>query len=495
MPNDKRDEHLSVSSGNTGAETHVRLETNNLMGSFAMTCCLTIITGFLYASSAAAAEEGQTVLALDLYTGGKIEGWVVDHNDHGVVLVNQNTPYVVAWKEVTPDCAVGSRFKIVAAARGGRDHVTADDYLQLGLYALSRHKNARATALFRSAEELDPDLADGVRQAIAEYRRKQSEPTNIAAAPLTRRDDSEPVSSVADGEAIDPAGASGDLLGDAGALAATPDEVRARVTDIYHTFGRKVQEVLGERVKLVETDHFLIWTDWPAPFHERLVHSCETMYAALCRVFGISTAEQVFLAKCPLFCFESKARFLRFARSFDGFDGKEAIGYTRSIERNGHVHVVLLRRGRAEEDFERFEYTLVHEGTHAFLHRLYSPRLIPNWVNEGLAEFMSDQVLGERCPARGNAELLAAQYVRHDWPVAPLLASVEPIGVHQYAIAHSLIAFLAGMKEGSLRGMIRRLKAGDGFAEALSAEFGGMTVSQFEHRWRERARKGAEGGI
>lgn len=463
------------------------------MNSSAMIRRLTFITGFLCVS--AAAGEKQTILALDLYTGGRIEGWVVDHNEHGVVLVNQNTPYVLAWSEVTPACAVGSRFKVLAAARGGRDRVTADDYFEIGLYALARNKNAKGTALFRSAVRLRPDLADNVRRAIAQYRKKQSGLSKVGAAPLPRSDEAEPGGTIENGEAHKLTGAFGDLLAEAGALAATPDEVRAQVTDIYHTFGRKVQEVLGERVRLVETDHFLIWTDWPASFHERLANSCETMYAALCRVFGISTTEPVFLAKCPLFCFESKARFLRFARSFDGYDGREAIGYTRSIERNGHSHIVLLRRGRAPEDFERFEYTLVHEGTHAFLHRLYAPRHIPHWINEGVAEFMSDLVLGARCPAKGNADLLAAQYVRHDWPVAPLLAGVEPIGVHQYAIAHSLVTHLAGMKEGTLRGIIKRLKAGDGFPEALSAEFGELTVSQFEHRWRERVRQAAEDGV
>ena len=93
----------------------------------------------------------------------------------------------------------------------------------------------------------------------------------------------------------------------------TPESTRAKVLDIYRGFGRKAQEVLGKRVAAIESEHFLIWTDWSKTDRTRLVALCEAMYAAMCRQFGISTTAPVFLAKCPVFCFESKARFLKFA--------------------------------------------------------------------------------------------------------------------------------------------------------------------------------------
>ncbi|MCH7982093.1 MAG: hypothetical protein IID59_11375, partial [Proteobacteria bacterium] len=57
--------------------------------------------------------------------------------------------------------------------------------------------------------------------------------------------------------------------------------VRARVLDAYRLFGEKVQEVMGKDVKLIETDHFLIWTDFEARDRERLALWCEAMYSAL----------------------------------------------------------------------------------------------------------------------------------------------------------------------------------------------------------------------
>ena len=441
--------------------------------------CLTVLP-----PSPAAAQSTTALVRLKLVTGGRIEGGVLDHNEHGLVVVADNTPFVLAWIDIEAISSVAAKFAIIEAARGGRDKVTAGDYFDLGLYALTRNHSERASTLFRAAKRLDPSLAEEVRRALTNSRKRGARVTRSRAAAPSPTGQTE----------LDPEGANGlaeqieDALHDRGArepmIARTPQHIRDQVMKIYRTFGKTVQEVLGKRVVAIETDHFLIWTDWPKFDHETLTELCEAMYSALCREFGISTTAPVFLAKCPLFCFESKARFLKFARTFDGYDGKEAIGYTRSIERNGHVHMALMRQGRTEEDFDRFACTLVHEGTHAFVHRLYTPRLIPNWVNEGLAELMAEKVLKDRCPTAEKAQLLAAQYIQFDWPVKNLVRSAGPIDVHQYAIAHSLIAYLASRGEKGLRGFIHRLKDGDAVAAALAGQYDGLTLDGLEQGWR-----------
>ncbi|MBU0717913.1 MAG: hypothetical protein KJ749_06660, partial [Planctomycetes bacterium] len=268
---------------------------------------------------------------------------------------------------------------------------------------------------------------------------------------------------------------------------------------VYKNFGNAVREALGRDVTLVETDHFLIWTDWHPRNRPRLAQWGEAMYTALSRQFELDPSEQVFLAKCPIFCFRNKARFLKFARKFDGQDVKSSIGYTRSIERNGHVHVALYRRGSTEADFDRFAGTLVHEGTHAFVHRLYSTRLIPNWINEGLADAVAEQVLGDSCPNAENAALLARQYVRYDWPIEGLLHSVGPIEIHQYALAHSVVAYLQSQGAKQFAEFIRSLKEGNSVSFALAAVYDGMTLAHLEARWRASVRaaqqQGTQGGL
>ncbi|RME40321.1 MAG: hypothetical protein D6788_03580 [Planctomycetota bacterium] len=264
---------------------------------------------------------------------------------------------------------------------------------------------------------------------------------------------------------------------------------RTAVADVYRRFGERVREVLGKRITLVESPHFLIWTDWSARDRGRLPDWCEAMYAALCRQFGIDPTEPVFPAGCPLFCFESEKRFRRFAREFDGYGGLDAVGYTRSIPENGHVHVVLLRKGRTPEDFDRFACTLVHEGTHAFLHRLFTTRLIPHWVNEGIAEMMTERVLGDRCPAGEKADLLARQYARYDWPVGDWVRRAGPIEVHEYPLACSLVTFLEGQGTERFRAFVRDLKNGESLEAALARRYDGWSMETFLRRWREHVRR------
>jgi hypothetical protein len=254
--------------------------------------------------------------------------------------------------------------------------------------------------------------------------------------------------------------------------------------DAYRTFGEKVREVMGKDVVLLESDHFLIWTDWERKYRDRLTGWAETMDAALREQFDLRAADEVFLAKCPVFCWRSKARFQKFARYFDGYAGSNAVGYTRSIEKNGHVHVVLLRQGRKEADFDRFACTLVHEGSHAFMHRLYSTRLIPHWVNEGYAELTAERVLGEHCDAAEKAALLARQFVRYDWPLGGMLDRAAPVEVYEYPLAHSLVTYLEGLGRRRFAGFVKSLKEGRTVAEALAADYDGMTLEQLEANWR-----------
>ena len=425
---------------------------------------------------------------LKLHTGGAISGLVVDHSEHGLVIINQDTPYVFAWNELKAGSAFAARRALAVFERGGADSLSAEDHLQLGLFALRHDRKDLAASEFRRAKKLDPDYQAIIKKAYDEYRRCKE--ASIAQGDSLLED-----SPVGTADTMRQAGLAERVeaeldRGTKAVVAPVPSaKSREKVLDVYKTFGKKVQEVIGEAIVLVESDHFLIWTDWEARYRDRLVGWCESMYAALCAQFDLDPADNIFLAKCPVFCWRSKTRFLRFAREFDGYGGKDAVGYTRSIERNGHVHVVLLRQGRSRADFDRFACTLVHEGTHAFIHRLYASRLIPHWVNEGYADLTAERVLKDRCPAGENAELLARQFVRYDWPITALLKGAGPIPVHQYALAHSVVAHLEGSGHERFAGFIKDLKTGEPVPAALAANYDGLTLDQLEANWRSAVRE------
>lgn len=442
-------------------------------------CRLLSLSLALALSPAGSLAGPTTTIDVRTLTGGGLTGQVVTHTGFGVVVVSDNTPYVFAWEELEPGAAFKARRDLLALERGGDRRLTAADHFQLGVYALSRDLSAPALRAFKDAERLDPSYAARAAEARAAHRaaRDTTDPRPVLEA--------EPPEPEGDAPAHTPLA---ELVGAAlsGQLSpGPPDEAaRARVRAVYDRFGAMVVAEMGAGVSLLETPHFLIWTDWDRSTRERIGVWSEAMYAALCEAFHLDPNTDVFLARCPVFCWKNKARFQRFARVFDGHDGRGAVGYTRSIERSGHVHMVLYLQGRAPADLEAFGATLVHEGTHAFVHRLHSTRLIPHWVNEGLAELTSERVLGDGSPAGEKAALLAEQYVRHRWPVGQLVGRAGPIGVHEYPLAASLVTYLVSLGEERFARFMAALKDGRTLPESLAAAYDGMNLDTLEAGWR-----------
>lgn len=427
---------------------------------------------------------------LKLATGGALTGWVVDHTVHGLVIVRGNVPYVFAWSELESGSAYVVRRDLAVLARGGSEHLGADDHFELAVFALGQNRTDLAAREFRAAGRIDDRYEPKARRAMRAYRRKQKNEADRYGS-VEIENASDPASTgrdSADAEVAAEDESSNLVRFGATLVPGVSENTAEAVLRTYRSFGEKVREVISRRMDLVETEHFLIWTDWTKQTRSHLGAWCEAMYDALCVQFNLDPTEPVFLAKCPVFCFRAKPRFLKFSRLFDGYDGRNATGYTRSIEQSGHVHMALLLRGSTQDDFDRFATTLVHEGTHAFVHRLYSTRLIPPWVNEGLADWMAERVLGERCPTGENAALLARQYVLYDWPIGDLLRRTEPIAVHEYPLAHSLVAYLEHRAPGSIAEFVRFLKEGSATSAALDEAYGGLTLDQLERDWRTSVR-------
>ena len=427
----------------------------------------------------------QTIeVTIELNTGGGLRGTVIDSNSHGLVLLSGETPFVYSWDELDALSSFAVQRQLMFRSRNGLP-LSAEQHLRLGAYALHRGKRTIAHEELTEAVHLDSALQPQVQQLIDQHKPRprnhdksfpRDTEQNVKDDPMA--DDSKVEPRFASmGAEVMPSGAQGHIL-------QTPAEVRDQVLEIYRRYGQEVQKVIGKQVALVETEHFLVWSDWAKAENPMLGEWCERMYAQLAREFAIPPDQSVFLAKCPVFAFRSPNRFRKFARSFDGYDAGESAGYTRSIELSGHVHLALLRFGDSESDYDQFAWTLVHEGTHAFLHRWHATRLIPHWVNEGIAERTAQRVLGNRCPAEGNARLLARQYVHFDWPIRDMLENAGPIEVHQYPVAHSVIAYLDSLGTGKLAVFVRGLKEGQSIGRALADQWEGMTVESLEKQWR-----------
>lgn len=466
------------------------------------------------ATSVGAQVESSARVTLELRYGGALAGAVVDSSPHGLVILSDGKPFVFSWRAIKAESAYRAKRSILLHGKGGLAALSAGDHFELGRFALSRRESEIAADEFRQAERLDAAFRPRIVEAYQAFKKIKRQRA-IPSEPISGKANS-PATSPSNGLAAprdqSPANLPENLRGivelGSGAIADTANvqtsdsgaapaaivpvsaSMRAKVAEGYQAFARQVQELLETELTLVETEHFLIWTDWESVARPKLAEWAEAMYAALCAEFQLDRADDVFLAKCPMFCFQSRSRLRRFARRIDGYGGDEAIAYTRSVPESGHVHVVLARQGRSRYAYDQFACNLVHEGTHAFLHRLYTSRLIPHWVNEGYAELVADRVLGDRCVGGQDASLLEKQYARRDWSIGDFLASSEPVAVHQYPLAHSVVRHLVSQGDERWRGLIYDLKRGAGLPTALADQYDGMTLEQLEANWKAAAAAG-----
>ena len=153
------------------------------------------------------------------------------------------------------------------------------------------------------------------------------------------------------------------------------------------------------------------------------------------------------------------------------------------------MHVVLRRLGNRPEDIDKFAVTMVHEASHAFMHNYGPPTNLPPWLNEGLADYIAERVLGDRCPTGENAEALARQYVARNKSIREVFKyETSPPG-HFYPICQSLVQYLIQRDGDAFVAMINDLKAGVDIDKALKKHYSGMNLNILDQSWRTWVKK------
>ena len=422
---------------------------------------------------AARAEDGrQARVTLALRSGNQLTGLALEHDDHRIVLKTGEQIVAVEWDDVQTPSAYQARKKILESVRGSARNLTAEDHFQLGYFLAVRNHHSAAVSEFRKARQRDPIFKDRVKQAWRDIRRSKERDDPETTDPIySARNETRPESGMSKARH----GMNYKKF--------TEEEHRQAVRT-FKSFGEtRVRDAIAPDLVLLETRHFLIWTDWPESKRNLIPDWAEQMYNVMCDEFRFPKDEPIWLGKCPIFCFKNKARFDKFAKTIDGYDSKQALGYTKTAD-SGYVHVVLRRLGNQPADIDQFATTMVHEAVHAFMHSYGSPRNLPPWLNEGLADHIAERVLGDRCHTGETAVILARQYVYQNKPIKKLFDyQTSPPG-HLYPICQSLVQYLIHQDGDAFVGMINDIKAGAEAKQALSRRYMGMNNNTLEHGWR-----------
>lgn len=416
----------------------------------------------LLSSQTARPDEGQRISVVMNY-GGQLHGQLISEDGTVLVIEIDGLPCAVAYDQLESQSAFSTMRNLMIQRRGNAEALTAEDHYRLGVLLLGRNNHGKARREFRLARMQNDSYREKCDAAMARYKKDR----HGTALKRDERPDE------ANESTVKPPSFVGSTI---------DDDRRKKIIEGYKRVGEQVREKVGADMVLVETEHFLIWTDWAKAEHSHLAVWCEAMYDELSSIFGVPEDRHVFPGKCLVFCLRSQSRFLKAAKILDNYNAINALGYT-STDPNGHTHVVVFRQGGSPVGRDAFASTLVHEGVHAFVHLYRGQGRIPTWLNEGLANVVAEEVLDDRCPNAETATAAALAFVRRDLPLSMIMAEDGMLDPRVYPLAHSLVAFLMDQKSGAFSGLIDDIKASMSMEQALKKRYD-WSLEQFDRAWR-----------
>jgi len=160
---------------------------------------------------------------------------------------------------------------------------------------------------------------------------------------------------------------------------------------------------------------------------------------------------------------------------FHAFEGRFFEGAPRGVhglchQRSDGRVIMACHRGT---DASAFAHMLVHETSHGFNHRWMSPVRLPNWLNEGIAEWVGTQVV-PACRQVPLKEARALELMRTRRTVGEGFFDPGPdahIQPDQYGIASSLIRFMAARDRKKFAAFVQGIKEGLDVETSLQESF------------------------
>jgi hypothetical protein len=244
----------------------------------------------------------------------------------------------------------------------------------------------------------------------------------------------------------------------------------------------EVNKRLITRMRLVETPHYLVFSDADDQMMGLFVKWCEALYANLCRHFSIGPKEKTWDGKCILLVFSSHSVFQQYARVLDGHDASHAGAYfaweSQSPDEPQLVHICIPLDTR---DPRRLQELFAHEGTHAFFQLYRKVVDLPLWLHEGLAEFMT--VVNDKSLAPRKQEW-AIRVAQAGTPIRPILEVPSGAGFTSpaYSVSYTLVDFLLTVGKPKFKKFIDLVKDGKPQEEALQEAYG-FGLAELERRW------------
>ncbi len=429
----------------------------------------------IIASAFAQARGAENTITLR--DGSGLSGKIVKQDENGVTLQTGTASKVYRWEELQPKCAYELMRRAV-------DPNSASAHFALAGYCMATGLIEEAKAEFLKCLELDPSYAEKVKQTL--------DSLGVGA----------PGAGGAKPSATPKEG------GEKGAAKTPPaeepvvnqEEVLAR----QRQNGKKVNERIGTELKTSETEHFIIHSDFTnAADMAQIRKWCETLYDRLSEVLDVKPGDRLWNGKCEIYLFLSRAKFVRFAQVFDNFaEAKLSGGYFLSKGRDCHIVIPRTEYQASDRGVQKdiFLYTLLHEGSHAFLQLHGNVVDLSAWLHEGFAQHFELALPKGSAPAReSRIRLVKSLTAKPGFTRFNELRALERLLGNDregYALSWSIVDYMINADRASGKGkfgekrfakFVALLKAGKTEEEAMKAAYG-QTPEQLEEGWLRNVR-------
>jgi hypothetical protein len=414
---------------------------------------------FLAAEDAPEAKDyGPVTLALK--EGAPVRGTLLGADLSRVEVLVDGEKRTLGVDELRPISVVVARRKVLDAG-------DAEGFYELGRWCWERKLGPQARAMLGRAVAAD-----------AKYR---SRVQDVLKTPLGTR-----VGGVSPAPGQDPKPEKAEAK--ASKFPPVSDKAIQANHKLAKQWAEKASKTIVSSMHLVETEHFLIYSAWSRSNDKPLARTCEKVYDALIKQFNLTGREQVWAGKLPIYVFWEKEHYNQFIAKVTESTRShpqlvEAGGF---YSQHGDMSYIVLNAVRSKEWF----YTLlVHETTHAFAGRYISRRGLPDWVNEGLADYMAARLVPE---GSASAKYISAtrKAIEDRVDIRPIFQDVQ-LDSFWYGIAQSLVRYLIARKREAFVAMVEDLKGGMATEEVLKKHYD-LTTDQLAAQWRKAAAAGVD---
>ena len=327
---------------------------------------LAALTAAAVFASACAAQD-----VITLRSGAKISGQVTDHDEDGITVKSGGAKKQYKWEQLTPLCCYELLRQFIEPA-------SAKAHFLLGQHCVMSGLIEQAKNEYRRARELDTSYAGPVEKALAlieeSPEKAKTKITEIAPPEESKEKERPP----------------GEKVGGVKSPSEEPVVNQEEYLEKERLDGKKANDKLGTNLKTSETAHFIIHSDFSSPADMSQIRKwCETLYERHCATLDVKPGDKLWNGKCEIYLFLNRSDFIAFAKTFDHFpEAKLSGGYFASGGRN--CRIVIPRtdlRGDRSGQKDTFLFTLLHEGSHAFLQLHGNVVDIKPWLHEGFAQY------------------------------------------------------------------------------------------------------------